>query len=67
MAGARESGVSEVTIKSGTVITPEMVWVKRPGPGPGVVPAKDLKKVVGKKVRVDIPKDTQIRWEHLES
>lgn len=65
VAWARESVVSERQIKQGTVITKDMVWVKRPGPGPGVVPAKDLAKVVGKTAAVDIPQDAQIRWEYL--
>ena len=67
VAWARESVVSEVAIKRGSVITKEMVWVKRPSPGPGVVAAKDLVKVIGKVAQVDIPKDSQIRWEQLKA
>lgn len=67
VAWARESVVSEVSIPRGSVITKEMVWVKRPSPGPGVVPAKDLGKVIGKTAQVDIPKDSQIRWEQLNA
>jgi len=67
VAWARESVVSEVAIPRGSVITKEMVWVKRPSPGPGAVPAKDLGKVIGKTAKVDIPKDIQIRWEHLHA
>lgn len=66
VAWARESVVSEVDIPTGAVITEDMVWVKRPGPGPGVIPAKDLKKVYGRRAKKDIPKDTQLRWEDLE-
>lgn len=66
VAWARESVVSEQDIPSGTVIKQEMVWVKRPSPGPGAVPAKDLKKVIGKMAKVHIPKDVQIKWEYLE-
>ena len=65
VAWARESVVSEVAIPRGTVITEGMVWVKRPSPGPGVVPAKDLTRVIGKIANTDIPKDSQIRWEQL--
>ena len=65
VAWARESVVSEVPIEKGTKITPEMVWVKRPSPGPGVVPAKDLQKVIGKVAKVNIPKDVQIRWDYI--
>lgn len=63
---ARESVASEVPIPAGTKITSEMVWAKRPGPGPDVVPAKDLSKVVGKVAKVDIPKDVQIKWSYIE-
>ena len=67
VAWARESVVSEVAIPRGSVITQEMVWVKRPSPGPGVVAAKDLRKVIGKVAQMDIPKDSQIRWEQLNA
>jgi len=66
VAWARESVVSEQAIPRGARITSKMVWVKRPGPGDGVVRAKDLTKVIGKVARVAIPKDTQIRWEQLQ-
>jgi len=65
VAWARESVVSEVAIPAGTLITRDMVWVKRPGPDEGVVPAKDLDKVIGRTAKVDIGKDTQIRWSDL--
>src|SRR5688500_5904383 len=61
VAWARESVVAERSITRGTTIAAEMVWVKRPSPGPGVVPAKDLNKVIGRRARADIPKDTQVR------
>jgi len=66
VAWARESVVSEKSIKKGTRIKPEMVWVKRPSPAKGAVPAKDYKKVIGKIARVDIPKNVQIRWSQLK-
>jgi sialic acid synthase SpsE len=65
-AWARESVVSETVIPKGTRITQDMVWVKRPGPGPGAIPAKDFKKVIGKTAAVEIPKDTQLLWEQLQ-
>ncbi len=65
VAWARESVVSEVPIAKGTTITKDMVWVKRPSPGPGVVPAKDLKKVIGRVAATDIPADVQVKWEQL--
>jgi len=65
IAWARESVVSEIEIRAGEVIKENMVWVKRPSPGPGVVPAKELKKVIGKIAKRVIAKDTQIKWEDL--
>ena len=65
VAWARESVVSEQDISVGTVITEDMVWVKRPSPGPGAIPAKDLGKVVGMTAKVDIARDKQILWEEL--
>lgn len=67
VAWARESVVSEKEIRAGEIISEDMVWVKRPSPEGDVVPAKDLKKVIGKKARVDISKDAQIKWGDLES
>ena len=66
VAWARESVVTEMLIPKGTSITEEMVWVKRPSPGLGVVPAKDLRLVIGRVAAVDIPDDVQLKWEHLE-
>jgi len=65
IAWARESVVTETEIKAGQIITDEMVWVKRPSPGPGIVPAKDLKKVLGKRALSDISKNSQLKWEDL--
>lgn len=66
VAWARESVVSEKDIPTGTVITEDMIWTKRPSPKEGEIPAKDFKKVIGKKAKNDIPKDSQIKWEYLE-
>ena len=65
VAWARESVTSEVDIPKGTQITSGMVWVKRPAPGPDVVPAKDLSKVIGRIARVEIKMNTQIKWSDL--
>jgi sialic acid synthase SpsE len=65
IAWARESVVSEIEIKAGTKITKDMVWVKRPSPGFGAIPAKELDKVIGMTAKVDISKDTQILWVEL--
>lgn len=66
VAWARESVVTERAIPRGTRITPEMVWVKRPSPVPGAVPAKDLKKVIGRVAKIEIPEGVQMKWDYLE-
>ena len=66
IAWARESVVSESLIPSGTLITENMVWVKRPSPAEGAIPAKDLSQVIGRKAKVDIPPNVQIRWDQLD-
>ena len=59
---ARESVVALVDIPKGTVITEDMVWVKRPGIG---IPAKYLKTVIGMKTQKNIKVDTIIKWRDL--
>lgn len=66
VAWARESVVTETDIPQGTIIQEHMVWVKRPSPGPGAIPAKDLSKVIGMKAKVAISADKQVLWEELE-
>jgi N-acetylneuraminate synthase len=65
IAWARESVVSLADIPAGTVITPDMVWVKRPSPGKGAIPAKDLGRVIGRTARTTIAKDRQILWQEI--
>jgi N-acetylneuraminate synthase len=65
VAWARESVVSIRNIPRGTVITKDMVWVKRPSPGEGAIPAKDLEKVIGRTATADIATDRQILWREL--
>ncbi len=60
---AFRSVVSLVYIPKGKIIEKDMVWTKRPGTG---IPAKYLERVIGKKAKVDIPKDHLISWEELE-
>jgi len=65
IAWARESVVSLVDIESGDTIGAEMVWVKRPSPSEGGIPAKDLASVIGRRAKVKIPKNTQLLWRQL--
>ncbi len=65
VAWARESVVTECFIKAGTTIGEKMVWVKRPGPSNGAIPAKFLKQVIGKRALRDIAPDSQVKWDDL--
>lgn len=60
---ARESVVSLCNIKKGSIITDNMVWVKRPGTG---IPAKELENVIGAKARNNILAKTVIKWSDLD-
>lgn len=66
IAWARESVVSITDIKKGERITKDMVWVKRPSPGPGAIPAKDLERVIGKVAQRNIERDRQLLWQEIE-
>ncbi len=65
IAWARESVVSVADIPAGATITRDMVWVKRPSPGPGAIPAKELEKVIGRKANKAITRDRQILWDEV--
>jgi sialic acid synthase SpsE len=60
---AFRSVVSIQDIKKGELITENMVWTKRPGTG---IPSKDIIKVIGKFAKIDIKKDTLIKWENIQ-
>ena len=66
LAWARESVVSEKDIKIGDKFSLDNIWVKRPGPKLGDIPAKDLKKIIGKTAKNNIKKDSQIKWEDIQ-
>lgn len=66
VAWARESVVSEVGIPANSVITADMVTVKRPAPGDGAIAAAQLDDVIGQTTKVAILKDRQILWEELQ-
>jgi sialic acid synthase SpsE len=57
---ARRSVIAARAIPAGTVISEEMLTVKRPGTG---VTPKHLDLIVGRTARVDIPFDEPVTWE----
>lgn len=56
--------VSIKSIKQGEAFTKDNLWVKRPGTGE--IKAVDYDKILGKKARVDIGENEQIRWEYID-
>lgn len=60
---ARKSIVARVQIPQETIITEDMLAVKRPGTG---IKPKYLESIIGKKTTSEIKKDEVIRWNLLE-
>lgn len=58
----RVSLVAAATIPAGTLVTADLVCVKRPGTG--LAPYL-LEAVLGRRVRVDVPRDTVLQWRHF--
>lgn len=59
---ARRSLVARVDIETGTVISADMVAVKRPGTG---IPPEGLERIVGKKAKSRISAEELITWEMI--
>ncbi len=62
-AVVRKSLVAKKSIPKGTLITSDMIDIKRPGTG---IETKHLNLVVGKRARISIRKDVLLTWEMLE-
>jgi len=65
VAWARESVVSIKDISKGEIVSAEMVSVKRPSPGEGVIAAKHLEDIIGKTAATDISANKQLLWDEL--
>ncbi len=61
---ARSSLVSDKNLKKGDTIDRQNIWARRPGNGE--IPAFEFEKVLGKIVKRDIAKNTQLKWSDLE-
>jgi len=60
---AKKSLVAKQDIAKGTVITSDMIIIKRPGTG---IPPQDISKVLGKIAKKNIAKDKLILWNDLK-
>ena len=61
---ARSSVVTDKNLKKGDTIDRQNIWARRPGNGE--IPAFEFEKVLGKIVKRDIAKNTQLKWSDLE-
>jgi N,N'-diacetyllegionaminate synthase len=59
---ARRSVVSARFLPAGTVLSAEMVTVKRPAGG---IPPDRLDELIGRRLRIDVPADTPLSWDML--
>ena len=63
-ASARRSLVAESDLAAGTVLSREMLGVKRPGTG---ISPEHIDDIVGRTLARDLPSEAQLEWSHLES
>lgn len=59
------SAVAISDIRKGEALTPDNIWVKRPGTGE--IPADMYDRLLGRHAARDIPADAQLRWNDLQS
>lgn len=55
--------VTTTDIHAGEELTPKNVWVKRPGTGE--IKAQHYQELLGRRVKVELPRDTQLKWADL--
>ncbi|HID63129.1 MAG TPA: hypothetical protein EYP49_10375, partial [Anaerolineae bacterium] len=60
---ARRSVVAKVDIPKGSIITRDMLTMKRPGTG---ISPMEIDKVIGSRASQDIPEDTALTWDMLQ-
>lgn len=58
------SVVTIAPVKKGEKFTMKNLWVKRPGTGK--IHAREFKRILGRRARRDIAKDTQLRWNDMK-
>jgi N,N'-diacetyllegionaminate synthase len=60
---SRKSIVAKNYILKGTILTKDMLSIKRPGTG---IPPKEIENLIGRKVKEDIKEDEKISFEKIE-
>ena len=60
---ARASVVADRDLPAGHVITETDIWARRPGSGE--IAGYEFDKVVGKRLKISVPRNTQLKWDDL--
>lgn len=60
---ARKSIIAGVKIQKGTVLSPEMLRIKRPGKG---ISPKYIEEIIGFECKEDIEEEQYLEWKHLK-
>ena len=61
---ARASVVADKALSAGSVLTEADIWARRPGSGE--IAGYDFDKVVGKKLKVSVQRNQQLKWSDFE-
>ena len=61
---ARASVVADKDLSAGSILTEADIWARRPGSGE--IAGYDFDKVVGKKLRVSVQRNQQLKWSDFE-
>lgn len=60
---ARASIVADRDLKRGDILTAQDIWARRPGNGE--IPGYDFDKIIGKKIKRDVLRNTQLKWQDI--
>ena len=60
---ARASVVADIDMPAGHIITEKDIWVRRPGSGE--IPGYKYTDIIGKKLRLDVKKNHQLKWSNF--
>ena len=61
---ARRGIYAREQIRSGQILQPEMLAVRRPR---SEIPANHIEHVVGRRAKIDISAEEELRWDYLEN
>lgn len=62
---ARASIVADKDLAAGTILKPDDIWARRPGSGE--IPGFEFDNIVGRRLRVGMSRNQQLKWSDLEA